>query len=103
MVIVTIVVVAQYRVYSVFRFQFFENWNEVVYLIGAAVYNIAGEEDPCGSFGEGVELVSKWLEDTGHDIDTMIYIGYRHEIHNYSDLKDQVEDDMIEFLDKIAK
>ena len=67
------------------------------------LFNIAGEEDPCGSFGEGVELVSKWLEDTGHDIETMIYIGYRHEIHNYSDLKDQVEDDMIEFLDKIAK
>ena len=67
------------------------------------LFNIAGEEDPCGSFGEGVELVSKWLEDTGHDIDTMIYIGYRHEIHNYQDLKDQVEDDMIEFLDKITK
>ena len=67
------------------------------------LFNIAGEEDPCGSFGEGVELVSKWLEDTNHDIDTMIYIGYRHEIHNYSDLKDQVEDDMIEFLDKIVK
>lgn len=67
------------------------------------LFNIAGEEDPCGSFGEGVELVSQWLEDTGHDIETMIYIGYRHEIHNYQDLKDQVEDDMIEFLDKIAK
>ena len=67
------------------------------------LFNIAGEEDPCGSFGEGVELVSKWLEETGHDIETLIYIGYRHEIHNYSDLKDQVEDDMIEFLDKIAK
>ena len=67
------------------------------------LFNIAGEEDPCGSFGEGVELVSKWLEETGHDIETLIYIGYRHEIHNYSDLKDQVEDDMIEFLDRIVK
>lgn len=66
------------------------------------LFNIAGEEDPCGSYGEGVELVSKWLEDTGHDVDTMIYIGYRHEIHNYHDLKDQVEDDIIEFLDKVV-
>ena len=67
------------------------------------LFNIAGEEDPCGSFGEGVELVSKWLEETEHDIETMIYIGYRHEIHNYSDLKDQVEEDMIDFLDRIVK
>ena len=67
------------------------------------LFNIAGEEDPCGSFGEGVELVSKWLEDTGHDVDTTIYLGYRHEIHNYNDLKDQVEEDIIDFLDKIVK
>jgi len=65
------------------------------------LYNIAGEEDPCGSFGEGVRLVSKWLEDTGHDVETKIYEGYRHEIHNYHDLKDEVEAGIVAFLNKV--
>ena len=63
------------------------------------LYNIAGGEDPCGSFGEGVRLVSKWLEETGHDVIIKIYEGYRHEIHNYADLKDEVEAGMVAFLD----
>ena len=53
-----------------------------------------------GSFGEGVELVSKWLEDSGHNVETKLYEGCRHEIHNYKDLKCEVEAGMIEFLDK---
>ena len=64
------------------------------------LYNIAGAEDPCGSFGEGVKLVSKWLEDTGHDVTTKLYEGYRHEIHNYNDLKDEVEAGIVAFLNK---
>ena len=67
------------------------------------LYNVAGAEDPCGSFGEGVELVSKWLEETGHSVTTKIYEGYRHEIHNYSDLKNEMVDAMITFLDGVAK
>ncbi|MBO5329731.1 MAG: alpha/beta hydrolase [Anaerotignum sp.] len=67
------------------------------------LYNVAGAEDPCGSFGEGVELVSKWLKDTGHTVTTKIYEGYRHEIHNYSDLKDEMVDAMIAFLNGIAE
>ena len=67
------------------------------------LYNIAGAEDPCGSFGEGVELVTKWLEDTGHNVKTKIYEGYRHEIHNYNNLKDEVEAGMIEFLEGVIK
>ena len=65
------------------------------------LYNIAGDEDPCGSFGEGVKLVSKWLEDTGHDVETKLYEGYRHEIHNYADIRDEVVNGMIEFLNNI--
>ena len=64
------------------------------------LYNIAGEEDPCGNFGEGVRLVSKWLEDTGHDVTTKLYEGYRHEIHNYNDIKDEVEAGIVAFLNK---
>ncbi|MBQ3030199.1 MAG: alpha/beta hydrolase [Agathobacter sp.] len=64
------------------------------------LYNIAGDEDPCGNFGEGVRLVSKWLEDTGHDVTTELYEGYRHEIHNYNDIKDEVEAGIVAFLNK---
>ena len=28
----------------------------------------------------------------------MLYSGYRHEIHNYDDLKDEVEDGIIDFF-----
>ncbi len=75
-----------------------KEWAEAVPNI--PLYNIAGAEDPCGSFGEGVELVSKWLGETGHNVTTKIYEGYRHEIHNYADLKDEVEAGMVDFLNK---
>ncbi len=78
-----------------------KEWAEAVPNI--PLYNIAGAEDPCGSFGEGVELVSKWLAETGHDVKTKIYEGYRHEIHNYADLKDEVEAGMVEFLNGALK
>lgn len=65
------------------------------------IYNIAGSEDPCGSFGEGVRLVSKWLDETGHHVATKIYEGYRHEIHNYNDLKDTVEAGIVKFLNGV--
>ena len=65
------------------------------------IYNIAGDEDPCGEFGEGVKEVSKWLEETGHNVKTKLYEGYRHEIHNYADLRDEVVAGMVEFLNNI--
>lgn len=67
------------------------------------LYNIAGDEDPCGSFGEGVKKVASWLEETGHNIKTKLYEGYRHEIHNYNDIKDEVEAGIIEFMDGVLK
>lgn len=67
------------------------------------IYNIAGDEDPCGSYGEGVKQVSEWLCDSGHQVETKLYEGYRHEIHNYNDLKDEVEAGIVAFLDGILK
>lgn len=64
------------------------------------IYNIAGDEDPCGSYGEGVIKVSEWLEESGHDVETKLYEGYRHEIHNYADLKDEVEAGIVAFMNK---
>ena len=37
------------------------------------------------------------------DVTTKLYEGYRHEIHNYSDLKDEVEAGIVAFLDKALK
>ena len=67
------------------------------------IYNIAGDEDPCGSYGEGVKQVTAWLADSGHQVETKLYEGYRHEIHNYNDLKDEVEAGMVAFLNGVLK
>lgn len=67
------------------------------------IYNIAGDEDPVGMYGEGVYQVSNWLISTGHNVKTKLYSGYRHEIHNYAVLKEEVSDGIIAFMDDIAK
>lgn len=64
------------------------------------IYNIAGNEDPVGMYGKGVCEVSNWLYETGHKVETKLYSGYRHEIHNYSDIKDEVEDGIVAFMNK---
>jgi alpha-beta hydrolase superfamily lysophospholipase len=62
------------------------------------IYNIAGDQDPVGQYGAGVYQVSNWLTDAGCDVETLLYSGYRHEIHNYDDLKDDVEEGIIDFF-----
>lgn len=64
------------------------------------IYNIAGDQDPVGMYGQGVYEVSNWLVSTGHNVETKLYSGYRHEIHNYADLKDEVEDGILAFMNK---
>ncbi|MBQ1826969.1 MAG: alpha/beta hydrolase, partial [Erysipelotrichaceae bacterium] len=63
------------------------------------IYNIAGDQDPVGQYGTGVYQCANWLIDTGHDVTTKLYSGYRHEIHNYADIKEQVENDIVYFFD----
>jgi alpha-beta hydrolase superfamily lysophospholipase len=65
------------------------------------VYNIAGDQDPVGNYGEGVYAVSNWLANTGHKVKTVLYSGYRHEIHNDRDIREQVVDGIIEFINGI--
>ncbi|MDO4400554.1 MAG: alpha/beta hydrolase, partial [Coriobacteriia bacterium] len=59
---------------------------------------IAGDQDPVGNFGEGVYACANWLTDTGHEVITKLYPGYRHEIHNYDDIKFDVEEVIAEWL-----
>ena len=64
------------------------------------IYNIAGDQDPVGEYGVGVYQVSNWLVQTGHNVTTKLYSGYRHEIHNYAEIKNEVEAGIIAFMDK---
>ena len=66
------------------------------------IYNIAGDEDPVGNYGQGIYEVTNWLIETGHDVETCLYPGYRHEIHNYEDIKFEVESGIIDFMDSIV-
>ena len=68
--------------------------------VSLPVYNIAGDLDPVGEYGEGVYAVTSWLRATGHNVKTKLYSGYRHEIHNYNDIKDEVEAGIIAFMNE---
>ena len=60
---------------------------------------IAGDQDPVGNYGTGVYQCANWLLDTGHEnVTTHLWSGYRHEIHNYVDIKDDVAEYIIDWL-----
>jgi alpha-beta hydrolase superfamily lysophospholipase len=66
------------------------------------VYNIAGDQDPVGDYGEGVYAVSNWLANTGHRrVKTKLYPAHRHEIHNDRDIREEVEDGIIAFINSV--
>ncbi|MBQ7795300.1 MAG: alpha/beta fold hydrolase [Lachnospiraceae bacterium] len=65
------------------------------------IYNIAGDQDPVGDYGKGVYEVSNWLWETGHKVQTKLYSGYRHEIHNYAAIKNEVSAGIIAFMDGV--
>lgn len=68
------------------------------------IYNIGGDQDPVGQYGRGVYECSNWLIDTGHTrVSTKLYPGYRHEIHNYKEIKNDVVEGIVEFLDSCLK
>lgn len=62
------------------------------------IYLIAGDQDPVGNFGQGVYEVANWLWQTGKQPKTRIYSGYRHEVHNEPEIRDEVENGIIQFI-----
>lgn len=62
------------------------------------IYNIGGDMDPVGNWGEGVYCTSNLLAQTGHRVKTKLYSGYRHEIHNYDEIKAEVEKGIVDFF-----
>ena len=71
--------------------------------IDLPIYNIAGDQDPVGGIWSRVYQVNNWLIQTGHTVTTKLYSGYRHEIHNYAEIKNEVEAGIITFMDGIIK
>ena len=67
------------------------------------VYLISGDQDPCGNYGEGLYHVANLLAKTGHKTKVHAYSGYRHEIHNELELRDEVEAGLIDFMDKVLE
>ena len=67
------------------------------------IYNIAGDLDPVGNWGEGVYQTTNWLAETGHNVKTKLYSGYRHEIHNYDEIKAEVEAGIVGFFKDCLK
>jgi len=62
---------------------------------------MSGDQDPVGNYGEGVYQCANWLIDTGHkDVTTHLWSGFRHEIHNYDEIKFEVEQTIIDWLEE---
>lgn len=66
--------------------------------VSLPIYNIGGDMDPVGNWGEGVYCTSNLLAQTGHRVKTKLYSGYRHEIHNYDEIKAEVEKGIVDFF-----
>lgn len=67
------------------------------------VYLISGDQDPCGNYGEGLYHVANLLINSGNKASVKAYSGYRHEIHNELELRDEVEDGLVAFVDGILE
>ncbi len=65
------------------------------------IYLTAGDQDPCGNYGEGLYHVANVLANSGHEVSVRAYHGYRHEIHQEPDLQGEVAADLIAFMDKV--
>ena len=68
---------------------------------GLPVYLISGDQDPCGNYGEGLYHVANLLAESGNRVSVKAYSGYRHEIHNELELRDEVEAGLISFAEGV--
>ena len=59
---------------------------------------MAGDQDPCSNYGEGLYNAANSLIDTGHRVGCMAFSGYRHEIHNHPALRDRIIGELICFF-----
>lgn len=64
---------------------------------------LAGDQDPVAGNGEGAYAVANRLVETGHpDVRTRVYTGFRHEVHNEPEIRDEVASEIVDFVDRVA-
>ncbi|MBJ7290359.1 alpha/beta hydrolase [Williamsia sp.] len=65
---------------------------------------LAGDADPVTGFGEGAYRVANQLVRTGHDdVRTRVYTGFRHEVHNEPEIRDEVAAEIIDFATRCVE
>ena len=63
------------------------------------VYFFAGDKDPVGACGKGVEKVARWFREAGmKDVEVKLYAGGRHEMLNETN-KEEVYADTLAWLE----
>lgn len=71
---------------------------------GLPVLILAGDQDPVTGYGLGAYRVANRLVASGHaDVRTRVYPGFRHEVHNEPEIRDDVAQEIITFVDRIAE
>lgn len=68
---------------------------------GLPVLILAGDQDPVANYGEGALHVANQLWEAGHtDVETHVYPGVRHEVHNEPATRAEVEATLIDFVNR---
>ncbi|WP_172633519.1 alpha/beta fold hydrolase [Coriobacterium glomerans] len=62
---------------------------------------ISGDQDPTTNFGEGLFHTVNALAESGHQVSSRVYPGYRHEIQNERSIRADVEGDLIGFVEGV--
>ncbi len=63
---------------------------------------LAGDQDPVANYGEGAYHVANRLVATGHpDVRTRVWSGYRHEVHNEPEIRDEVAAEISSFVERL--
>ena len=62
---------------------------------------LSGDQDPVGNYGEGAYHVANQLVLSGHpDVRTRVYSGARHEVHNEPEIRDDVEGEIVAWVER---
>ena len=71
--------------------------------VGLPVLILAGDQDPVTGYGEGAYRVANRLVASGHpDVRTRVYTGFRHEVHNEPEIRDEVAEEIVSFVARVA-
>lgn len=63
---------------------------------------LAGDQDPVANYGEGAYHVAGALIDSGtRDVRTRVYSGFRHEVHNEPEIRDDVAGEILTFVQRL--